>query len=157
MDLFAYGIPAPLAQTALSRIAQVSAPFADDPRSADKRRLDALVDLLLGRVRADGVATCDAPSPSTTSGCCLPGAPVPCGTELSVLVPVGAALGTTEEVAEMAGQPIEADVLDQLLLAAPSLRTVWVDPAGVPVAVADRSLSPARGDPQSVRDVLRGW
>jgi hypothetical protein len=80
---------------------------------------------------------------------------VPCGAQLIVHVPLGAALGTTGEVAELVGHgPVEPDVLQQLLLAAPVLRAVHVDAAGVPVSVSDQVHRPERRDAQSVRQAL---
>jgi hypothetical protein len=71
-----------------------------------------------------------------------------------VLVPIGAALGTTDEVAELAGHgPLDPDDLAALLTAAPEVRAVWVDENGVPVAVADRAVRPGR-DPAQVRRAL---
>ena len=49
-DLFATAIPGPLLQAVLSRIRAAARPWGSgDQRSAGKRRLDALVDLVLGR------------------------------------------------------------------------------------------------------------
>jgi hypothetical protein len=81
---------------------------------------------------------------------------VPCGAELVVHVPLGAALGVTDEAATVAGHgPIEPDLLAELLLAAPRLRPVWVGADGTPVAVGNRVVRPERGDPSSVRQALR--
>ena len=49
-DLFATAVPAPLLQAVLCRVRALAQPFgSQDDRSAGKRRLDALLDLLLGR------------------------------------------------------------------------------------------------------------
>ena len=181
-DLMLFGIGASLAQAVLSRIRENAEPVSPyDDRTADQRRLDAAVDLLLGRVGQH--SSCTAPTrrggaaPTSGSGAgpeagvpaaaqagpaaagavcgCLPGTPVPCGAELLVLVPIGAALGTTTEVCEVSGYgPVEPDVLQQLLLAAPVLRAVHVDADGVPVSVSERVHRPQRRDPQSVRQAL---
>jgi hypothetical protein len=83
------------------------------------------------------------------------GAPVPCGTGVDVLVPLGGALGTTDQAAEVAGQgPIEPDLLAQLLLAGPRLRATWVDQHGVPVATSTRVHQPPRGDAVALRQAL---
>jgi hypothetical protein len=142
-DLFAFGFTGPELQAVLSRIAQASRPFGvEDERTADQRRFDALRDLLLGRTTLDG-------------GCCPPGEVAPCGAEIVVHLPIGAALSTTDEAAEQVGiGPLEPDLVQDLLLAAPRLRPAWVDQDGTVVAVGDRTVRPQRGDPQSVRDTL---
>jgi len=174
-DLFLFGIGGSLAQAVLSRIRDASVPVSlFDDRTADQRRLDAAVDLLLGRVgQPGGGSGCQAGASagagagagvgagvaaSTGAGCgCLPGTPVPCGAQLLVHVPLGAALGTTAEVALLSGHgPIEPDVLQSLLLAAPELRAVHVDADGVPVSVSDQVHRPRRRDPLSVRKALLG-
>ncbi len=49
-DLFATAVPAPVLQAVLCRVRALAQPFGgQDDRSAGKRRLDAFVDLLLGR------------------------------------------------------------------------------------------------------------
>jgi hypothetical protein len=156
VDLFLEGISGPLAQACLLRIRALSAPVGvDDERSADRRRLDAAVDLLLGRVNLplDG---CDPESSPGSAGCgCRLGAPVPCGARVVVHVPFGAATGTTDEAAEVVGHgPVEADLLQQILLSAPELRAVFVDPDGVPVAVGDDVRRVARDDPKRLRQAL---
>jgi hypothetical protein len=110
-DLFCTGFRAPDLHAILSRIAARSVPWgAQDDRTADQRRFDAVRDLLLGRDTlppgGDQPAHCGA-------GCgCRAGQPVPCGAELVVHVPLGAALGVTDEVAELAGHgPLEPDLL----------------------------------------------
>jgi hypothetical protein len=142
-DLFAFGFTGPELQAVLSRIARASRPFGvEDERTADQRRFDALRDLLLGRTTLGG-------------GCCPPGEVAPCGAEIVVHLPIGAALGTTDEAAEQVGiGPLEPDLVQDLLLAAPRLRPAWVDQDGTVVAVGDRTVRPQRGDPQSVRDTL---
>ncbi len=139
-----------------------------DDRSADERRLDALVDLLLGRDRLplddeqDPFAQPDRPScpgagdaaGTGSCGCRLQSA-VPCGVGVSLLVPVGAALGTTDELAVLAGHgPVEPDLLAAVLAGAPVIRPVWVDPDGTPVAVGARTVSLPRGDPAGLRRAL---
>ncbi len=168
VDLAAYGLTGPDAHACLARIRACAAPVGlGDDRPAGKRRLDALVDLLLGRNPLplgpdDENPPGDAAQPvhcgSTGSGAacgCRPGSPVPCGAQLTVLVPLGAALGTTDEVAELVGHgPLEPDLLGALLQAAPTVRAAWVDDQGVPVAVSSRVQRPGRDDPQAVREAL---
>jgi hypothetical protein len=153
VDIYALGLTAPNAQACLSRIAAAAAPLGlDDPRTADQRRRDAFVSLLLGREQLPF----DADGPSRASGCgCSPTASVPCGAQVQVLVPLGAAMGTTDELAELVGHgPIEPDLLDALLHASPELRAVFVGDDGVPVARGERTLRPERGDPAAVRAAL---
>ncbi len=147
-NLFAFGFRGPVLQAILQRVDKLSAPFgSEDERTADQRRFDALSDLLFGRI---GTCTGDA----ATCGC-RPGEGAPCGADMPVLVPIGAAQRTTDEVAELVGHgPIEPDLLEQLLLAAPVLRAVFVDENGVPVATSDITIRPERGDPESVRQAL---
>jgi hypothetical protein len=72
-----------------------------------------------------------------------------------VLLPIGAGLGTTDELAELAGHgPLEPDLTEQLLLAGPVLRPVWIDADGVVVAAGDQTIRPQRGDPAAVRAAL---
>lgn len=125
--------------------------FGPDDRSPDKRHLDAAKDLLLGR----------SPFPFGDDGHCRPGCdcrpmqPAPCGADITVLVPLGAALGTTDELAELVGHgPLEPDLLRNLLLASPLLRAVFVDEQGVPVADSPLTLRPPRLDPAALRDAL---
>ena len=165
-DLFATAIPGPLLQAVLSRIRAAARPWGSgDQRSAGKRRLDALVDLVLGRetlptaTDSDG---CDQAARDGVAGracgsrCgCRLGAPVPCGTEVVVHVPLGAALGTTDELAELVGHgPLDPEQLAQLLLSGPRLRAVHVDARGVPVSVDTTVLSPPRDDPEALRRAL---
>ena len=101
----------------------------------------------------------DPPAPSTTTSPARlrlpPAQPAPCGADITVLVPLGAALGTTDEPAELVGHgPLEPDLLQQLLRAAPVLRAVFVDEHGVPVADSPRVERPPRNDPAAVRDAL---
>jgi hypothetical protein len=145
-DVFLFGIEAPLAQAVLQRVRRESAPVSLwDERTADQRRLDAAVDLLLGRA---GSGCCD--------GCgCLPGTPAVCGAEVAVLVPLATALGAGEVPAELVGHgPVDNALLQDLLANGPRLRPVFVDEQGVPVAVGDRVLTPERGDPGSLRRAL---
>jgi hypothetical protein len=182
-DLTGAGLNPPDTRAILSRIAERARPWGvDDDRTADQRRLDAFRDLLLGRdqqpiqpndqpmldghdcdcgagqdashergscrrcaLRAAGAAPCG----------CLPGQPVPCGADTAVLLPIGAGLGSTDELAELAGHgPLEPDLTAQLLLAGPVLRPVWVDADGVVVAAGDTTIRPQRGDPTAVRAAL---
>ncbi|HEU0101094.1 MAG TPA: DUF222 domain-containing protein, partial [Mycobacteriales bacterium] len=172
VDLFALGISAPNAHACLSRIQACSDPVGpDDTRSADRRRLDALVDLLTGRIAlpipgldldagpdefgAGTAATCELAGGSAGGCGCPAGALVPCGADMHVLVPLGAALGTTDELAELVGGgPLDPDLLRRLLLAAPRLRAVWVDEAGVPVSTSSRTRQPGRGDLAEVQAQL---
>jgi hypothetical protein len=67
VDLFAFGLTGPLAQACLSRIRDAAAPLGPaDERTADQRRLDALVSLLLGREQlpldAQGERLTDGPT-----------------------------------------------------------------------------------------------
>lgn len=158
-DLFGYGFRGPDLHAILSRIATRSAPWgAEDDRTADQRRFDAFKDLLLGRevLPLHGDDGAEVGQGRCGSHCgCLPGQPVPCGAELLVHLTLGAALGTTDEVADLVGHgPLEPDLVQELLLAAPRLRPVWVGPDGVPVAVGDRVEKPQRDDSASVREAL---
>jgi hypothetical protein len=159
VDVFATGLTAPNAAACLSRVTQRSAPFGtSDERTAGKRRLDALVDLLTGRDALayddDEPAHTDACSPAgRTCGCPL-GAPVPCGAQVTVLVPLSTALGGCAP-AELAGHgPLDADLARAVLLTAPVLRVAWVDADGVPVAVSDRAERLPRGDTDAVRKAV---
>lgn len=168
VDLSAYGVTGPDAHACLSRIRACAAPVGlGDDRPAGKRRLDALVDLILGRnplplgaddenPPEDAAEPSRCPTGPTGASCgCRPGSPVPCGAQLTVLVPIGAALGITDELAELVGHgPLEPDLLQELLQAAPSLRAAWVDDAGVPVSVGSRVHRPGRDDPGAVREAL---
>ncbi len=150
VDLSAFGVPAPLAQSCLQRIeAHARQLGPDDDRTADKRRLDALVGLLLGRA----CLPLDDDGCTAGGGCgCATGAPAPCGAQVQVLVPLGAALGTTDEVAQLVGHgPLDPQELQLLLLSRPRLRPVWVDEHGTPVAVGDRTTVPRLGDDADVR------
>ena len=157
-DLFAFGFRGPDLQAVLSRVAVRSAPVGIwDDRTADQRRFDALKDLLLGReslpLEAERPA-CAAAGSAAPCGC-LPGAPVPCGVEVLVHLRWETGLGMSDEPAELVGHgPLEPDLLQDLLLAAPRLRAVWTDEHGVPVAVDDRVVVPPRGDPQALRQAL---
>jgi hypothetical protein len=146
VDLTVFGIEPAQARAALSRIARLSAPWPGDERTADQRRADAVVDLLLGRV---GSCTGD----QAPCGC-VAGEGAPCGAELMVLLPIGAALGTTDEVAELVGcGPVDAEQTAMLLRAAPRLHPVWVDDDGVPVAMGVPVRIP-RGDPAAAESAL---
>ena len=170
-DLFGNGLTAPDAHAILSRIAARSRPWGvDDDRTADQRRLDAFRDLLLGRDQLplqplDQLmpAVCDGGSCPRcvlrTAGAapcgCLPGQPVPCGAELSVLLPIGAGLGSTDEHAELVGHgPLEPDLTRQLLYNRPVLRPVWVDDNGVVVAVGDKAARVDSIESEAVRAAL---
>lgn len=163
-DLFATGISGPVLQAVLCRIRERSAPFgSQDRRSAGRRRLDALLDLLLGRERLPGGG--DEPrwhdgadgrcgDDGRTCGCHL-GSPVPCGAQVVVHVPLGAALGTTDEPAELVGHgPTDPEQLRLLLLSSPRLQVVRVDAHGVPVAVDDRTWQVHRGDLPGLQRLL---
>jgi hypothetical protein len=170
-DLTGAGLNPPDTRAILARIAERARPWGvDDERTADQRRLDAFRDLLLGRDQqpiqpddspmldghdCDAAASCARCALRTAGAApcgCLPGQPVPCGTDVAVLLPVGAGLGTTDELAELAGHgPLEPDLTEQLLLTGPVLRPVWVDADGVVVAAGDQTIRPQRGDPAAVR------
>ena len=148
-DVFLIGIKPTDAQAVLQRIRDASAPVSLwDDRLADQRRLDAAVDLLLGR------------NPLSEQRCgqgcgCLPGQAVPCGAQLNVHVTLNSALGTTDEPATLDRHgPIEPDLLQALLLNAPVLRAVFVDEHGTPIGMSRQRLRPERGDPESVRAAL---
>jgi hypothetical protein len=147
VDLTVFGIEPAQARAALSRIARLSAPWPGDERTADQRRADAVVDLLLGRV---GSCTGD----QAPCGC-VAGEGAPCGADLMVLLPIGAALGTTDEVAELVGHgPVDAEQTEMLLRAAPRLHPVWVDDGGVPVALG-APVRISRGDSAGAEMALR--
>ena len=64
VDLFAFGITGPNARACLSSLTARSAPLGpDDTRTADRRRLDALVDLLTGRDTLFTPTTCARRTP----------------------------------------------------------------------------------------------
>ena len=154
VDLFATGLTGPNAQAVLSRIRAHSSPVgSSDDRPAGQRRLDALVDLVLGRDRQ----ALDGELGSCQPDCgCSVGAAVPCGTDVQVLIPLGAALGLTCEPAELVGHgPLDADLTAQLLLAAPVLRPVWVEQAGIPVATGRAVERPTRRDIPGLAAALR--
>ena len=170
-DLYAAGLSPTNAAACRARIADASAPWGvDDERTAGKRRLDAFVDLLLGRDRLPyggdrngdqidrGLPDGDRPDwdRHCRPGCgCHLQSPAPCGVEVHVHVPIGAALGTTDELATLVGHgPLDAGQLQDVLRNAPRLRAVWVDEQGVPVALGSRALTPERGDPLSLRRAL---
>ncbi|TAL24452.1 MAG: DUF222 domain-containing protein, partial [Frankiales bacterium] len=151
-DIFLIGVRATDAQAVLQRIRAGSAPVTGwDDRTVEQRRLDAAVDLLLGR-DVLGTGRCAG------AGCgCLPGQPAPCGSEIAVLVPHAVAEGRSDEPATLVGHgPIERDVLQALLLNAPRLRPVFVDGNGIPVGIgtAAQTRTPVRGDLASVRRAL---
>lgn len=116
-DLFLIGMRPTDAQAVLQRVRDASAPVGLwDERTADQRRLDAAVDLLLG---------CHSQGDGCGSGCaaacgCLPGQAAPCGARINVHVTLNAALGSTDEPAAMDRYgPIEPDLLQALLSNAP--------------------------------------
>jgi hypothetical protein len=161
VDISLLGATAPNAQAALQLIDANAAPVGpEDERPVGKRRADAMIDLILGRTRLPLGHTLDGqdaePAGHCRPGCgCTVGAPVPCGTDVNVFVPLGGAVGTTDEPAEVAGQgPIEPDLLAQLLLAGPRLRATWVDDNGVPVATSNQVHQPPRGDAAALRQAL---
>ena len=147
-DLFATAIPTPVLQAVLCRIRAAAQPLgSQDDRSAGKRRLDALLDLLLGRQHL----------PVGDEACgCRPGEAAPCGADVLVHVPLGAALGTTDELAELVGHgPLHPDQLHAVLTSAPRVRVVRVDADGVPVSVDDRAEVLSRAPLDEVRARLR--
>ena len=146
VDVLLKGLTAPDAEGCLGRLSAAAAPFgSDDDRRAGKRRLDAAVDLLLGR----------SGRPAGTCGCPL-GASVPCGASVTVLVPLATALGMGDVPAELVGHgPLEPDLLAEVLRAAPVLRSAHVDDDGVPVSMTDRVERPGRTDDDGVRQALR--
>jgi hypothetical protein len=104
-DIFLMGVNAALAQAVLCRIRELSEPVSlFDDRTADQRRLDTAVDLLLGRVGGPSGVLCQRNAGSSSSGSsaagsspagsgsggpgagcgCLPGSPVPCGAQLLI-------------------------------------------------------------------------
>jgi hypothetical protein len=132
VDVLLSGLTAPDAEACLSRITDAAVPFGvDDARPAGKRRLDAAVDLLLGRTgRPEGECA------GSSCGCAL-GAPVPCGASVTVLVPLATALGLSDAPAQFARHgPLEPDLLQELLRAKAELRAAFVDDDGVPVALS---------------------
>lgn len=169
-DLFLLGLSGPRAQAALSRIRDRSVRHGSaDLRPVGVRRAEAALDLLLGldqlalddaqnpfdTAEHDGAEArpdrCAGPSGGSSGGSCgcRLGEPVPCGVGVTVLIPIGAALGTTEELAVLAGHgPLEPDLAQAVLHTAPVLRPVWIDGHGLPVAVGDRVERPARADPR---------
>ncbi|MBC7373997.1 MAG: hypothetical protein H7323_08405 [Frankiales bacterium] len=151
-DLFALGISPTNAAACMERIRAASTPWGgEDERPVGKRRLDALVDLLLGRQHLDDDADCQC-----NPGCaCLLQQPAPCGVNVHVHVPIGAALGTTDELATLTGHgPLDSDQLRDVLANSPLLRAVHVDTDGVPVSVGTQTLRPAPRDPASVQQAL---
>jgi hypothetical protein len=146
-DLSAFGIAPPLMQAVLQRIRAASQPVGlCDERTADQRRLDAFVDLLLGRDVLGGQA-------GSGDGC-RPGAPL-CGAQVNVLIPLRTALGTGDEPAELVGHgPIEPDLAQDLLATGVRLRPVWIDEHGTPVAESSRTYEVRRGDPWHLREQL---
>ncbi len=165
VDIAIRAVTGPNAQAVGQRIREHAEPIGPgDQRPAGMRYRDAAIDLLLGRTTlpftaesAEAAAElgidltrCGRP------GCgCGQGSSVPCGVDVQVLVPISSALGTSDVPAELVGHgPIDADLLQQLLLSAPVLTRVWVDAeTGVPVAVDDRAWSPTR-DPEALRAAL---
>ncbi len=152
-DIFLLGIRVADAHAVLQTIREASAPVTGwDERTADQRRLDAAVDVLLGRdvLGTEGVrcrTRCD----------CRPGEPAPCGATIVVHVPLDAALGTTDQAAELVGHgPIEPDLLQHLMANNPTLRPLFVDDHGVPVGVgnARQTRRPPGGDEAGLRAAL---
>jgi hypothetical protein len=177
-DIFLMGVNAALAQAVLCRIRELSEPVSlFDDRTADQRRLDTAVDLLLGRVGGPSGVLCQRNAGSSSSGSSAAGSsPAGSGRVGRVLavaacrvvrsvrraaadhVPLGAALGTTNEVAVQSGHgPVEPDVLQEMLLAAPQLRAVFVDADGVPVSVSDQVRQPQRRDPRRSGRCCSTW
>jgi hypothetical protein len=167
VDIAIRAVTGPNAQACAQRIREHAAPIGpDDPRAVGLRYRDAAVDLILGRttlpfsteaLAAAAEIGLELPDRCGRPGCgCAQGQGVPCGTDVHILVPISSALGTSDIPAELAGHgPIDADLLQQLLLAAPVLRRVWVDPdTGIPVAVDDRTWTPPRRDREALRAAL---
>ena len=173
-DLFATAVPAPLLHAVLARVRDAARPWGSaDERTVGKRRLDALLNLILGRDTLpfggdqtdrpdDPAGTSDGSSDGSPAGrrcgsrCgCRLDAPAPCGADVVVHVPLGAALGTTDELGELIGHgPLDPQQLAQILLASPRLRAVHVDAHGIPVSVADHVTVPPRDDPAALRAAL---
>ena len=153
-DLFALGISPSNAASCLERIAMASTPWGGaDDRPVGKRRLDALVDLILGRQHLDTVTDTER---HCRPGCwCVLQQPAPCGVNVHVHVPIGAALGTTDELATLVGHgPLDPDQLRDVLANSPLLRAVYVDADGVPISLGSQTLRPARRDPAAVQHAL---
>jgi hypothetical protein len=173
VDVLLRGVTAPDAEACLSRITAGAAPFGvDDDRTAGQRRVEAAVDLLLGRTgrppgscpggcsgRGDDGQDAGGPDDGGCEGAscgCPLGSPVPCGAGVTVLVPLATALGVGDVPAELAGYgPLEPDLLAALLAAGPELRAAWVDSDGVPVSLGHAVERPDRGDLAGVREALR--
>jgi hypothetical protein len=152
VDLVLAGLTAPDAEACLTRITAGAVPFGvEDSRSAGKRRLDAAVDLLLGRT---GRPAAECAGAGAGCGCAL-GA-VPCGAAVTVLAPLATALGAGDVPAELVGHgPVEPDLLAALLAAAPVLRMARVDADGVVVSLGEAVERPGRTDAQGVRAAVR--
>jgi hypothetical protein len=149
LDIALRGVTGPNAQSCLSRISEHADPVGPyDERTEGQRRVAAAVDLLTGRIALPF---------GCQPGCgCGLGAEVPCGAQVFVHVPLPTTLGASDDPAELVGHgPLDPDLLQQLLLSAPTLHRVWVDPeTGVPVAVDDRTWQPGRRDPHALRAAL---
>ncbi|MBC7680013.1 MAG: hypothetical protein H7233_13660, partial [Pseudorhodobacter sp.] len=167
VDVTVFGLTGPDAQAVLSRIRDRSGPWgSDDDRTDGARRRDAAVSLWLGRDRQplrdslnpfddDSSHPCAAVSAGGARCGCRNGEAVPCGIGVTLLLPLGAALGTTDELAVLHGHgPIEPDLARAVLHNAPVIRPVWVDEHGAAVAAGDSTSSPPRGDPDAVRQAL---
>jgi hypothetical protein len=167
VDIAIRAVTGPNAQACGQRIREHAEPIGPgDLRPVGVRYRDAAVDLLLGRtalpfsdatLAAAAEIGLEASGRCGRPGCgCGQGQSVPCGIDVQVLVPLSTALGLSDAPAELVGHgPIDADLLQQLLLSAPVLTRVWVDPAtGVPVAVDDRTWTPPRHDPHALRGAL---
>jgi hypothetical protein len=167
VDIAIRAVTGPNAQACAQRIHEHAEPIGPgDLRPAGMRYRDAAVDLILGRttlpftpaaLEAAAEIGLEVASRCGRPGCgCGQGTAVPCGTDVQVLVPLASALGGSDVPADLVGHgPIDTDLLAQLLLSAPTLTRVWVDPdTGVPVAVDDRVWTPPRGDPEALRAAL---
>ncbi|MDT7538894.1 MAG: hypothetical protein QOI82_2479 [Actinomycetota bacterium] len=166
VDIAIRAVTGPNAQAVGQRIREHAEPIGSgDNRPVGMRYRDAAIDLILGRTTlpftpesAEAAAELGVDlSRCGRPGCgCGQGSSAPCGVEVSVLVPISSALGTSDAPAELVGHgPIDAELLDRLLLSAPVLKRVWVDPdTGVPVAVDDRTWTPPRHDPVALRAAL---
>jgi hypothetical protein len=161
-NLHALGMTAPNLQAALANIAARAGTLgAWDTRSADQRRLDALVDLLTGRTTLgcpEHPARPGGPDDEldTTCGCPI-GTPVPCGAQVAVLVPLATALGVSDVPAVLGdGKVLDVELLAQLLRNGPQLTAAVVDEHGNPVAVSDGAVDVVGWDEQALREALVG-
>jgi len=162
VDVFGWGLSAVNARAVLYRVRARAGRFGpEDPRSVGQRRMEAFTDLLLGRDQLPlGPVDDEDPFHQVEARCrpgcgCRLGELAPCGLGVMLFVPLGAALGTTGELAELEGHgPIEPDLLAAALANSPTIRTVLVDQLGTPVAKGGTSITLARRDPVELRRAL---